>query len=265
MTFTHHLLLSTLLPMAMLAAGTVGAAPTAADPKQWAAPERQPPLAGERIYRGEVQALDQMPVGRLFFYERRVAVATGGLAASHITSQPDGAVVIEERAQVDPNYGLRHFEAVNTQAGHRGTVQVSADGRRLDYRLVDQGVVRTATEEVTAPVVSGPSLHGFILQHWPALVRGQVVPVRFIVLAELRTYGFDIALASQTDGLTRFTVTPSSWWVRLAVAPLIVSFDDRLRHPVRYEGRVPPMVLRNGRLQPLDARVDYAMEGPAYR
>jgi len=104
-----------------------------------------------------------------------------------------------------------------------------------------------------------------ILRLWPALLQGEVIPVRFIVPAKMRTYGFDIALAGQAAGLTHFSVTPSRWWVRLAVAPLSVSFDDDTRHLVRYEGRVPPTVLRNGRRQPLDARVDYSMEVPVYR
>lgn len=114
-------------------------------------------------------------------------------------------------------------------------------------------------------MVAGPSLHGFILQRWAALAQGQTLAVRLIVLGEMRSYGFDIALDGHADGQTRFSVTPGRWWVRLALAPLIVTFDERRRELVRYEGRVPPAVLRDGRLRALDARVDYAMAVPSYR
>jgi hypothetical protein len=260
-----QILPSTLLVLLALAAGPAGASLDDAGLQRLAALQRQPDSAVERIYKGEVHERSPSQGLRLFTYERRVALAAEGQVASHITSEADGTVVIEERAQVDTRYGLRRFEAVNAQTGQRGSVEVSADGRRLSYRLFDQGATRTATEELTAPAVSGPSLHGFILQHWPDLLRGKVIPVRFIVLAETRTYGFDIALAGQAGGQTRFSATPSSWWVRLAVAPLSMRFDDLTRHVVSYEGRVPPMVLRDGRRQPLDARVDYTMEVPVYR
>lgn len=248
-----------------LAAGLVHASLDAEGAARLAALQHDPQAAGEQVYQGHVFALDPSPGPPLFTYERRVRTSTVGLTAAHVTREPGGSVVIVESAQVDGRYGLRAFEAVNAQLGHRGSVALSDDGRRLRYQLVENGVTSTATEEVTAPVVSGPSLHGFILQRWDTLAPGVVVPVRMVVLAEKRTYGFDIALAGQGEGRTTFSVTPSSWLVRLAVAPLTVTFDDRTRHVVRYEGRVPPTVLRDGRRKALDARVVYTPTQREYR
>jgi hypothetical protein len=61
-----------------------------------------------------------------------------------------------------------------------------------------------------------------------------------------------------------FSVTPSRWLVRLAIAPLAVTFDSATRSVVRYEGRVPPMRDDGGRLRTLDARVEYVMAAAAY-
>ncbi len=62
-----------------------------------------------------------------------------------------------------------------------------------------------------------------------------------------------------------FAVTPSSVFVRLAVPPLRVVYDTASRQIVRYEGRVPPMQVLNGRLQDLDARVEYETVTAGYQ
>lgn len=65
--------------------------------------------------------------------------------------------------------------------------------------------------------------------------------------------------------MATFSVTPSNLLLRLAIAPLSITFDTATRHVVRYEGREPPMQSAGGTLRALDARVAYAMGAPAYR
>jgi len=114
-------------------------------------------------------------------------------------------------------------------------------------------------------VLAGPSLHGFILAHWDALAAGKDLPVRMIVMAKKETCGFTIRQSAQRDGRTGFSVTPSSLLVRLAVAPLRVEFDSNTRRLLRYEGRVPPRQNVGGKLEDLDARVEYTMVMANYR
>jgi hypothetical protein len=118
---------------------------------------------------------------------------------------------------------------------------------------------------VSDPVVAGPSLHGFILRHWQALVAGRTIVVRMIVLARTQSYAFRIRHTGDADGLTVFSAAPSNLLLRLAIAPLTVTFDSTTKNVVRYEGRVPPMRADGATLKPLDARVDYTMHLPAYR
>jgi hypothetical protein len=224
-----------------------------------------PDAAGELIYRGAVFDQHEVGASALFSYERRVGRRAQGQSAAHITHAPNGDVVIVEEAQFGPGYALQRFDATNRQLGYSGSVVLSNDGRHLAYRLLQDGVVTTATEDVSDPVVSGPSLHGFILHHWDALARGDRLPVRMIVMAKTQTYGFDIRRADSKAGRTSFSITPSNWLVRLALRPLTVTFDSVTRNVVRYEGRVPPMQLVDGKMQALDARVDYAMAVAAYR
>jgi hypothetical protein len=166
---------------------------------------------------------------------------------------------------MSPGYVLRRFDADNRQQGYRGSVTVSADGHRLDFELLRDGIVRRASRSAADPVVAGPSLHGFMLQRWDRLAAGERFDVRLIVLARLTTYGFCIRLRSQRDGRVVFSATPTNWLVRLAVAPLQVVFDARTRQLLRYQGRVPPLLRVGGKAREFDARVDYTMAASAYR
>lgn len=219
----------------------------------------------ELIYEGAVYDLQGRDSAPLFRYERRVVADGTGLEATHITRDRGGELAVSETARVTPDYALRRFEAVSRQLGTRGSVEVAEAGRRLDYRLEQGGAARTRSERIDQPVVSGPSLHGFLLQHWDRLAAGETLRVRMIVLAKLRTYGFEIRHAGSRAGVTSFELVPGHWLLRLVLAPLVVAFDTATRHVVRYQGRVPPLRCSGRRLVPLDARVDYTMRAAAYR
>lgn len=231
--------------------------------------EHSPQAAGEMTYRGEVYARETTPETNtvpLFTYERRVRDTGAGLTtAAHITRNPAGEVIISERATFTSAFALKRFEATNGQQGYSGQAVLSDDGQRISFSLLQGGKVTQATEEVSAPVVAGPSLHGFILNQWDTLTTGTAVRVRLIVMDRKETYGFDIRELPRAAGQTSFSVTPSSWLIRWMVAPLIVRFDSANRQLLRYEGVVPPMMSVDGTLKTLDARVDYTMAMPAYR
>ena len=217
------------------------------------------------MYRGGVFRPGEVGAASVFNYERRVASTANGLAVSHITFDIHGEVIIEEAAQVSPAYTLRRFDMANRQTGASGSVVVSGDDHHLTYTLRQGDALHTADETIDAPAVTGPSLHGFVLRQWDTLAAGKTVPVRLVVLAKLRSYGFDIRQAGRDTQHTRFSITPSNWLVRSVVAPLVVTFDTTTRHVVRYEGRVPPMLQYGDKLQEFDARVEYSHHAPVYR
>lgn len=218
------------------------------------------------VYRGDTFAQHAAPnIAPLYQYERRVTATATGILAAHITRNPKGELLITETAQSSPDYALQRFEVANKQGGFNGSVELSAGGRHLEYRLNENGKLSTAQEDVRDPVVSGPTLFGFVLKHWDALQAGSTIPVRMLVLQEKTTYGFAIRFEKQAGGQTAFTVTPSSFLIRLALAPFRVTFDTANRTVVRYEGRVPPMDVTSGKPKDLDARVEYTMVAASYR
>ena len=161
--------------------------------------QQSPDSAGSWVYDGTVQPLATPNGPALFSYQRRVQPAGDGLTASHVTRDPQGRVLIVESATLSADYRLRGFEAVNRQLGLSGSVELSADGRQLHYWLVQGQRLHSATETIDAPAVTGPSLHGHILQHWDALSAGRVQRVRFVVLSRLGSIPFEIRRADATD------------------------------------------------------------------
>lgn len=225
-----------------------------------------PQAAGDLIYHGAVFALHEPQGAQLYSYERRLKAVGPLLESSHITREPDGEVPIVESARFTPRYELQRFDAINRQAGYSGSVVMGAPGQ-LHYTLRRGDVVSTATETVNEPVVSGPSLHGYIAQQWQRLLAGERVNVRLIVLEKMQSYRFEIAhVPASQPGRAAFSLRPTHWLLRLAIAPLTVEFETGSRDVARYSGRVPPMrQLDHNKFEPLDARVEYTMHARAYR
>lgn len=222
-------------------------------------------MAGALIYRGTVFALRGPAAEPMFRYERRVRTTPAGMSVTHATHDSHGSLIIDESAQLSAHYDFQRFDVANAQSGISGSVVASVDGRQLEYTLNDNGRLSTASEQVRDPVVTGPSLHGFIREHWDALTSGRTIRVRMIVLDRKTSYAFDVTTAHRADGQTTFSSTPSSVFVRLAIKPLLVVFDDSTRGLVRYEGRVPPKHGATSKLKNLDARVEYQMVSSVYR
>lgn len=264
-SFTRFPLATALAALLMSASGLSHAQLDAAGNAQLAQQRQSPGSAGILIYRGTTFSLKAPTAEPLFRYERRVGTTPHGLSASHATSDPKGELLIVEKAEYNPGYELQRFEVANNQGGFSGSVLVSADGHQLQYNLNDNGKISTSKEDVSEPVVTGPSMFGFILKNWDSLKAGNTIPVRMVVLREKTTYGFDVRFEQEANGRTSFSIVPSSFIVRLAIAPLRVVFDSTSRNARRFEGRVPPMESVAGKFRDLDARVDYTMVASSYR
>lgn len=262
----HSVLLQLPLIALFMVGGLAKAQLPPADNSRLTAYSQAPDATGELVYLGATytqrSTVAQTP---LYRYERRVAAMPKGAVATHATSDARGQLIIVESAVYSPAYELQRFDVVNVQSGYSGSAVVSNNGRHVEYRLIDSGKVSTSSDDVDEPIVTGPSMFGFILSQWDALMAGKSVPVRMLVLKEKTTYGFDVRLEKQAQGQTAFSITPSSFIVRMAIAPLRVTFDTANKTAVRYEGRVPPMEIVDGKAKDLDARVEYTSIAPRYR
>ncbi|MEN0062182.1 MAG: hypothetical protein AAGA48_08515 [Myxococcota bacterium] len=215
------------------------------------------------IYTGRVQPRGD-DADALFSYRRAIFDDGDVQVSSHLTVDADGEPKVLHVAHTRSDGRLLRFEEWHGQTGlvgslavdasHTATIEVTVGGERTER-----------TEAGDVPVHAGPSLFGFVLQHWDALVKGEVRPLRFAVLAKARTYRFDVRLASIDEARAVFEMRASSPFVRIAVPTLAITFDSVTRTPIRYEGPVPPLRETPRGLRSLDARVDYTLTGANYR
>jgi hypothetical protein len=193
---------------------------------------------GESIYFGSVFPLGSSDVEPTFVYERRVAKQGGSLISTHVTRSPTGEVALAEEAKHSTLYLLERYQLHTNQLGQRGSVVVS--GGDVHFELIDGSRHDSAFEQPgDVPVVVGPTLVGYIHRQLPALRAGKTLCVRLAVLERLETLGFELASVPAASGQTRVRMSPSSFFVGLAVNPVHFTFDSESGKLVRLEGRVP--------------------------
>lgn len=216
---------------------------------------------GELVYEGTVRAIgdDAEP---LYRYERRVADEGDGLCSSHLTIDPDGEPVLVHRAVHSDGYTLTSFREVHAQTGLIGDVQVHGDGT-ASFRTVVDGRLRQREERAGAPLQVGPTLFGYVRENWDALLDGERLPIRFVVLDKGRSYRFVLEVSEGPEGVV-VEMVPASPLLAMALPTTRMVFDGD-RRVLRYEGRVPPLRRAGRRLVPLDAVVSYRHITAAYR
>lgn len=222
---------------------------------------------GQSIYFGDVYPLSSSrdaATDATFVYERRVEDRDGSLRSTHLTRDPSsGEIVLAESAVHSGSYGLKEYTLWGNQLGQSGSIRVEGD--KVHFRIAEGTKERTHVETQRGPVVVGPTLVGYIVQHLAELRSNRSFLVRFAVLERLETIGFEISSVAASAGQTRVKMKPSSFVIGLIVDPLYFTFDAATEKLIRLEGRVPPRQRRGDRLYDFDARVEYRFVADSYR
>ncbi len=219
---------------------------------------------GELVYRGRVQARHGNG-DALYTYERWVEETEEGATATHITYAPDGTLVVVQQTMSAPDGRLRTFEELHGQLGLSGTIARQTDGSLLLDTLKEDRS-QQAVEAPGHPVVAGPTLFGFVLERWDALLAGEAQVMRFPVLDDGRTYPFILELDHVDQSTVTVAMQAASPMVRLLVPRGSIVFDRDTRKVVSYAGLVPPLVEGDGgHLTRLDGEVIYTFVAETYR
>ncbi len=226
--------------------------------------EQAPESAGALVYEGTVFALSGDSDDALYRYQRRVHDVAGQRVATHLTIAPTGHTMLSLKATSSLDYDFVELEQINGQNGVTGRARM-IDADHVEFATKRDGRVETRVESVDAPVVSGPTLFGWVRAHWAELGRGEAIVVRFATIERARTYAFVLRLELATAATTVISMVAKDPLVRTSIAPMRLVFDTASGNIIRYEGRVPPMIEDARGLAPLDARVEYAFAAPEYR
>ncbi len=219
---------------------------------------------GDVVYVGRVFPLHGTSAQPTYVYQRRVEEQQGRLVSTHVTRDLGGAIQLAESASHSSDYVLSEYTLYANQLGQSGGIRVQ--DHQATFRITDGNKnERVHVERLTGDVVVGPTLVGYIFRRLDGLTRGEIAKVRLAVLDRMETIGFDLAAVPAPAGQTRIQMTPSSFLIRLAVDPVLFTFETSTRKLVRLEGRVPTKVRAGDRWNDFDARVEYDFVAASYR
>jgi len=222
--------------------------------------EREP--QGELVYEGTVYDPEH-PETPAFAYERWVDREGAERTSTHLTRTPTDELFLLLAARHTSDFELVELQQINRQTGVSGRARM-LDDHHVEFERTRAGKRRTHVEVVNDPVVVAPTLFGWAIAHWDAIVGGEPQRVRFATIEDARTYGFELGLAEQDAATIVMSFRATEPLVRTVVPPMRLVFDRSSRKILRYEGRVPAMREQGHGLRPLDARVEYEFVAPAF-
>lgn len=221
-----------------------------------------PAIDKRLVYVGQVFTLEG---DQVFHYQRVVSQKGKLLESSHITYDLNNRPVLVQTALHTPDYKLSEFVSIDLLTGISGFMKSDGNGKQV-YQVTrgDRKKIREDTKH--HPLVAGPTLFGFILKHWDTLTGGETLSMDFVLADRGEAMAFVIRHEQDTDDSTStFVIKASNPLFRLFIDPMRVVFNSRTRIPIRYIGRVPPVLEKDGKQIPFDARVEYSYPVTIYR
>jgi hypothetical protein len=138
------------------------------------------------------------------------------------------------------------------------TAALERAGGKLIFNLSLAGASTRADEPVPALFAVGPSMVLLARQHWAELAAGQRLRVHYGVLDQLRTYAFDVFRAGsstphEAGGGVIVRMQLANVILRWFLTPIDLVFTDDGATLLEIRGRALPVLLKDGRPQPVDA------------
>jgi hypothetical protein len=197
---------------------------------------------------GTLYELNSNHQKRLYTWEMRIC----GEVWTSIYRNLDGTTAVEDRVEFKGNR-LAKYSYARHKIGERSSVTV--DGERLTFEYSRNGVSKTATQTTRGVFLTGPAVFPYLQEHLAELQSGKVLEFKYGVLDMLDYYSFRLSSSSPPgSAFVRVEITASSLFVRMAIAPIIVTLsrDGSFKG---IGGRSILMELDRGRLKPIDAEL----------
>lgn len=121
-----------------------------------------------------------------------------------------------------------------TQVGEQAEVKMTPTG--VMFRYLKEGKWKENWEDTKETVITGPQLVDTVLQNWDYIVGGKTFRVRFAVPDRLETFGFRFQVAKQSAEKTEVVFTPSAFFIRQIVSPVVLVFETKTKQILSLSG-----------------------------
>lgn len=195
----------------------------------------------------------------LFTFTR---TATNSGSAIHVVREfklPDGKLAAREQVEYE-NGKLKSFELEELQTGAKGSATVQAEGgdQKISFNYTEGATKKTGSEKFLNEILISDMVGPFIVSHWDALAKGNVVKCRLLSVSRAETVGFKFLKEPDTTwqgkSAAMITLQPSSIIIARFVDALHFIVEKDAPHRVyQYTGRTTPSIRKNGKWDELDA------------
>jgi len=202
---------------------------------------------------------------QLLFKFKRIADRSGStLKVQRDFTYPDGKLAAQERVVYEGD-ALASFELHEAQIGASGSARIRrapdnpAKGSiEFEYTAEARGHPKARTEPLRENTLIGDMVGPFLVSHLEALLRGEKVKCRYIVVPRRETVGFTFSKDSESmrEGRRVLIVRmeASSRVLAALVDPLFFTMDEPSPHQIlQYVGRTTPKIQVGNKWKDLDA------------
>lgn len=202
---------------------------------------------------------------QLLYTFKRVASRSGSLlTVERNFLYPDGKLAATEQVVYNRD-ALMSYELNQMQIGARGSARIQrspndpAKGTiEFTYGRAADSRPKQNTEVLRANTLIADMVATFLVSNWNALMRGEKLRSRYIVVPRRETVGFtfvkDSTAVRAGQPVVIVRMEPTSRFVAALVDPLYFTFDQRPpHHVIQYTGRTTPKINANGQWKDLDA------------
>jgi len=230
-----------------------------------AAEERSvgPPLKYEepKLLTASIYKRESSPQKLLFRFQREATRTGERLRVVRDYTYPDGKSAAQETVIYQGN-NLDSLTLRESQIGAEGSAKISeANAERtihFEYRKGTGGPLKARNEAWRENTLIGDMIGPFLADHWDALMRGEKVKCRYIVVPRMETVGFTFAKEADPDPhdpkAIAIKMEPTSRIIAAIVDPLYFSMGKSPPHRIlQYDGRTTPKLNVRGKWEDLDA------------
>jgi hypothetical protein len=175
-------------------------------------------------------------------------------------SEPNGTVFGYKTIDLSESAITPSFSQVNDRNGERIDVMQTNNTLQIAYQENSATEAKKDSVKLVAGMIVDAGFDAFIKQYWDALEAGNQMDIEYLVPSKQTTFTFRFSQASCVQGTQKgaecFSLIPVSWFVKLAVDPIIVAYEPVQKRLLRFTGRAN-ICDSQGKYQSVDIQYRY--------
>lgn len=156
-------------------------------------------------------------------------------------SEPDGRVFANKTIDFSKSPITPSFSQLNKRNGEKIDVIQSGNKLQISYQENSNEKVEKDTVALAQGMVVDAGFDAFVKQYWDTLISGKEMDIEYLVPSRQSTFSFRFSQITCVDGTKEgamcFALKPVSWFVRMAVDPIVVAYDPVDKRLLRFTGR----------------------------